>query len=88
MSMAKLEQLRCWVCLRILIRRIDRNRLPSRAVPPSLDRKRSWLTTQACDVVWLRGDLETIKAVSLYRVHPVNQNDRLVTSAAAWLAGE
>jgi hypothetical protein len=51
------------------------------------DRSKTWLAAQAGDVVWLRGEMETIKAVSLCRAHPTDQNDRVVTSAAAWLAG-
>lgn len=60
--------------------------------PPKLtylqNQQRTWLTAHAGDVVVFCGQLETIKAVSLYRVHPVDQNDRYVTSGVAWLAGK
>jgi hypothetical protein len=63
-------------------------RQPSPHTARVLNRNKTWLTAQAGDVVWLRGELETIKAVTLYRVFPADQNDRVVTSAAAWMAGE
>lgn len=53
-----------------------------------VDRRKTWLTARAGDVIVFCGEPETIKAISLYRVHPVDQCDRVVTSGAAWLAGE
>lgn len=52
------------------------------------DHNKTWLTAQAGDVVWLRGELERIREVQLNRVHPPDQNDRVVSIAAAWLNGE
>ncbi|WLD13115.1 hypothetical protein [Planctellipticum variicoloris] len=53
-----------------------------------LNRNKSCLTVQAGDVLWIRGELEKIKVVQLYRVHPPEVNGRVVSSAAAWLDGE
>lgn len=39
-------------------------------------------------MLWIRGELEKIKEVQLYRVHPPDQNGRAVSTAAAWLDGE
>lgn len=82
--------------LRALLFELQADQLRALIVWPSdppkvtklLDRRKTWLTAQAGDVVVFCGEPETIKVVSLYRVHPVDQCDRYVTSGAAWLAGE
>lgn len=51
------------------------------------NQQRTWLTARAGDVVVFCGQMEIIEAVSLYRVHPVDQNDRYITSGAAWNLG-
>lgn len=53
-----------------------------------LNSRKTWLTAQAGDMVWIGGKLERIKEVQLYRVHPPDQNGRVVSTAAAWLDGE
>lgn len=53
-----------------------------------LDLGETWMTAQAGDGVVFNDNLEIIAEVSLHRVLPVGETDRIVTSGAAWLAGE
>ena len=61
---------------------------PTPTVAYLKNRLKSWLTAEPGDAIVDQGEDFVIASVQLYRVQPVDQNDRYVTSAAAWLAGE
>lgn len=57
---------------------------PTPSVASLKNRLKSWLTAEAGDALVFKGEGVVIASVQLYRVHPVDQNDRYVTSGAAW----
>lgn len=61
---------------------------PTPTVATLKNRLKSWLTAEPGDAIVFKGEDFVIASVQLYRVNPADQNDRYVTSAAAWLDGE
>lgn len=49
---------------------------------------KTWLTVRAGDLLQFNGQSQTISAVILYSVIPPRWNNREVSSAGDWLAGE
>jgi hypothetical protein len=58
-----------------------------------INSKRTWLAARAGDAVLVTWEGKTeaeryyIESITLYRVFPASENDRVVTSGQAWLDG-